>query len=448
MTAARVLLISGNTEDIPAPVYPLGVARLAGAARGAGCEVRQADLLVHGLPGLAKILTEFMPALVGISIRNIDNTDAASPRSYLPGYRAIVDLVRRSTSAPIVLGGSGFSIFPERVMRLLGADYGAAGAGEEAIVSLVDSLDGRRDAYAKGSLIKGAACHARGCPAPALHDPEIVSFYWRRAGMIGIQTKRGCPRQCSYCTYPVIEGRSVHCYDPAWVVGEMERMVVDHGVRYFFMADSTFNIAPDHEAAIAEEIVRRGLRVSWGGFFTPAGLTRDYISTLKRGGLTHVELGSDSLSEDMLVSYRKGFTVGDAVRASEICADAGIYCGHYIMFGGPGETAATVRETIENARGLRRSIMFPFAGVRIYPGTALHDEAVSDGRIAAGHDCLEPVFYMADALSPDGIWEALAAEPSGGARWVLPSEYVAFAPIVEKLRGRGAAGPLWEYLLS
>ena len=61
-------------------------------------------------------------------------------RVFIPGYERIVRLVRDRTAAPIVLGGSGFSIFPGELMSLLGADFGVVGEGE-SISLLVDALE-------------------------------------------------------------------------------------------------------------------------------------------------------------------------------------------------------------------------------------------------------------------------------------------------------------------
>ena len=453
MNRASVLLISPNRERFPAPVYPLALPRLAGALERAGHAARQFDLLAHGAEALPQAVREARPTLVAVSIRNVDNNDSEAPRSYLPDVREAVASVRRETEAPVVLGGSGFSLFPQQFLRELDADYGVVGPGEGALCALADALaDGRSPAGIPGLIVRGGAIpdrvEADGTFAPSSHLPDLVAYYWREAGMIGVQTKRGCPRTCSYCSYPLIDGRSVRLADPGAAVGEMAQLFRDHGVRYFFVVDSLFNLEPEHELAFAEELSRLGAPIQWGAFFAPTRQERGYWDALKRSGLTHVELGTDALSDPMLAAYAKGFSVADAVHTTELCAEIGLYCAHYILFGGPGETPETIRETVANAERLPRCVLFPFAGVRVYPRTAVYAHALASGQVRGEADCFEPRFYFAEGLDAPRIWRLVAEAATGRREWVLPSRYPKLAPMMAHLRRSGAKGPLWEFLVT
>jgi len=460
VTKLTVLIISPNTETFPMPVYPLALPRLAGAVERAGHAARQYDVLVHGIKPLPRLLRETRPDLVALSVRNVDNIDAEAPHTYIGESRELVADVRRHSGAPVVLGGSGFSIFPRRIMQLLEPDFGVVGPGEDALCALLDAL-GNGGTVAKipnliaGDALQGIRPGDEFAPAAApsgtigegKHDPEIVRYYWREGGMIGVQTKRGCPRRCSYCTYPLIEGRALHHAEPQASADEMERLFRDHDVRYFFVVDSVFNLNVEHELAFAEELCRRELPINWGAFFAPVGADGAYWQTLKRSGLTHVELGTDSLSDTMLASYGKGFTVDDAMRTTAMCTDAGLFCAHYIIFGGPGETPDTIRETVANAGRLPRCVLFPFAGVRIYPRTSVYADALRQGRITDEDDCLTPVFYFADGLDAPRIWEIVNGGVGHNHEWVMPSRYPTLARMMQHIRRRGTKGPLWEFLL-
>lgn len=452
MGTLRLLLVSGNTEMFPMAVYPVALAQLAAAVTRAGYPVRQYDVQVHGQGGLAGVLDSYAPDLVGVSIRNIDNVNSQAIRTYLDEYRDLVTLIRGRTKARIVLGGSGFSLFPREILEFLGADFGVVGPGGEALCGLLEALEGGRELSAVPGLIWPGGASPRTAPgnglaAAPLHDPDIVAHYWHKGGVIGIQTKRGCPRDCSYCTYPLIEGRSVQYYDPGVVVDEMERLHRDSGVGYFFVCDSLFNLSPGHEIAFAREIMNRELAVSWGAFFAPVGIEREYLATLKKSGLCHMEFGTDSLSEKMLASYRKGFAVEDVLRASDLCDEQGIHAAHYIMFGGPGETLDSVRETVANAARLKRSVVFPLAGVRVYPGTAVYQTGLDEGLDLKGANPFRPDFYVAPGLDLSGIWRLIDEGKNGAVRWLLPATHAFYIPFVNRLRERGYKGPLWELLL-
>ena len=122
----RILLISANREHIPDPIFPLGLAYVAAAVQRAGHEVAIADLCFgfNPLSDLGKQVGRFQPDIIGLSLRNVDN--AAYPRNvdYLEQHREVVDTLRALTDAPVVLGGSGFSIMPGEYMAVLDADWG------------------------------------------------------------------------------------------------------------------------------------------------------------------------------------------------------------------------------------------------------------------------------------------------------------------------------------
>jgi radical SAM superfamily enzyme YgiQ (UPF0313 family) len=438
-------------------VYPTALPQLASAVVHAGHSVRQFDLLVHGPAALPIALAKSEADLIGISLRNIDNTDSMEVQSYLAGYRDLVRRVRSHTNAPIVVGGSGFSLFPRELMELLDVDYGVVGPGEQSLCALVESLDGNTDVADIPNLITHDIKHNNLHPASAVpsrvafcgrgaHDGRIVEFYWREGGMIGLHTKRGCSRSCIYCTYPIIDGPAVVCAEVGEVVDEIERMVTQWNVRYFFVVDSIFNLDPVREQDMAEEICRRELDISWGAFFAPTEMDSDYLQVLVRSGLTHVEFGTDSLCDHVLSTLRKGFTVDDVVEASSRCRDLGIHCAHYLLFGGPEETSYTIRETMDVASKLGKCVFFPFAGVRIYPGTALFDLAVEEGSIDPEDNLLDPRFYLAQELDAERIWK-IVNKNSNDRQWVLPHRMQSLKPFMRRLRQRGVKGPLWEKLV-
>ena len=138
----RVLLVSANREHIPDPIFPLGLAYVAAATRQADHEVAVADLCFGRRPldTLRHTIRSFRPDAIGLSLRNVDN--AAWPRTtdYLDWHRQVLATVRHSCEAPVILGGSGFSILPEAYLQALHADFGLVGEGEETFPRLLEAL--------------------------------------------------------------------------------------------------------------------------------------------------------------------------------------------------------------------------------------------------------------------------------------------------------------------
>lgn len=156
----NVLLISANTHIHPYPAYPLGLDYVAGALADRH-QVQIVDMNAQGAgDALFDVIEGYAPDVIGFSVRNIDNSDSTHPQGYLSEYRVLIDAIRTRTSSPLVLGGSGFTIFPEELMRALGADYGVIGEGERMSV-LLDALEGRKD----------------GAPIPGIvtrHSPAVI----------------------------------------------------------------------------------------------------------------------------------------------------------------------------------------------------------------------------------------------------------------------------------
>ena len=102
----KILLVSPNTLAIPYPVYPLGLDYVAGSVSYEH-EVKIADLHVVSLEELDRLLVDFSPQIIGLSCRNIDNTEAGESRYFIDTYAALVSRMRTRSNAVIVCGGSG-----------------------------------------------------------------------------------------------------------------------------------------------------------------------------------------------------------------------------------------------------------------------------------------------------------------------------------------------------
>src|SRR5216110_3117625 len=144
---ARVLLVSTNRERQPYPVVPNGLACVASALDAAGHNVRFLDLCFVRDPvkRAREVAQEFRPEIIGVSVRNIDNSDAIALRHYTPEARKVLQGLRSAApQAKIVAGGAAFGVAPEALFRDLAVDYAVAGDGERASVELVRRLlDGK-----------------------------------------------------------------------------------------------------------------------------------------------------------------------------------------------------------------------------------------------------------------------------------------------------------------
>ncbi len=451
----KVLLVSLNRLAVPYPVYPLGLDHVAGALEPRH-QPRILDLCRcpqgEERQAIAEAVREFAPDAVGVSLRNIDNTDAAELRGFLAEMKAVVAAVKQATDAPVVLGGAGYTIFPGDLVEALGADFGIIGEGER-MAELLAALEEERP-------VEGLPFVAvRGRPAaepvpwdgtPRRSDPRLnprLDHYLSRGGMLNLQTKRGCPFRCVYCTYPAIEGRQMRLFAPAEVAATARRLQ-EAGAKYLFITDSVFNAHPEQSLEIGREFRKAGLTIPWGGYFSPRTVPEGYYRELVDCGLTHAEFGTDVLSEAMIARVGKSFTVAEALAAHRAAVEAGVHTAHFLLLGGPGESPETVEETLDNCERLERTALFFFCGMRIYPRTPLFDLALKEGQIQPGQDLLEPVFYRPKSISFEQALERVSARAAGRHNWIVGSGGEKSARLVARLHERGHVGPLWEHLVS
>lgn len=453
----KILLISANYLKAPYPVYPIGLDYVAQALSPAH-EVRVVD--VHGVDGsgwsgpdgLGEQIQGFGPEIVGLSLRNADNTDITGPAGFVAPYRDLVQKIQGISDARIVLGGSGFAIFPREMLAFTRADYGIIGEGER-IRGLVDALQEGND---PGGL-PGVICREEVNPAPPepwphsferRFDPDAphLRYYLKKGGMLNLQSKRGCPFRCVYCTYPYLEGRGMRRIDPekaAQTAIELERA----GAKYLFITDSAFNADYEHSAAVAAAFQKAGLSIPWGGFFTPTAPPEDYYPKLADAGLTHVEFGTESLSDQVLSAYRKPFQRAQVFGAHKSAVDAGLHTAHYLLLGGPGEDGETLSETLSHVDKLPKTVLFVFCGMRIYPHTALYEIAVREGQISPVENLLTPVFYRPPGIEPEAVIERVRRWAQGHPNRVIGGGGEETAGILDTMYERGYTGPLWEHLI-
>jgi radical SAM superfamily enzyme YgiQ (UPF0313 family) len=458
----RVLLVSANRERIPDPIFPLGLAYVAAAARHAGHEVAVADLCFDRAPlqALTDQVRSFHPDLVGLSLRNVDN--AAYPRTvdYLDQHRAVVDVLHDTTTAPVVLGGSGFSIMPQAFMQALDGDWGIAGEAEVAFAALLAALqDGRKPDGITGLFGRDGPI---GCStvaaAPQLrhhgwHDGlrparDLLDYprYIRRGGMGNVQTKRGCVFKCSYCTYPLLEGNRFRTREVADVVDEIEALMHDYGPHRIFFVDSILNFPRGHVESLCEEILRRGVKVRWSCYATPVKLDRHQASLMAAAGCEGIELGTDAVDNGQLRRLGKSFDAGAAERANRYCLEAGLQVCQTLIFGAPGETQASIRATCTVLRRMNPTAVVAMTGVRLYPGTPLTNSLIDQGRIAASAIGLLPAFYVEPEVA-DFLPGYLQQQAYEAGNWVLPGLAAPILPGSQRLlRGLGISGPLWRLL--
>lgn len=470
LSGKRMLLISANTYADPYPIYPLGISYLktAVANRYPALRVDVADMNFTTIEQLADMIKANGYMAVGLSMRNIDNVNYQERNYFVEWYKKLAECIKRSTNAVFHGGGAGYSIFPQLLYRELGLDFGIKGEGEDALCRMIEvmlqygiesgaqlqSLVNDGTIENKMSEIEGLVwCDGKGCirvngrvnyekELDLSFEDECIDYYWEKSGMLNIQTKRGCPHHCIYCSYPIIEGAVVRTLSSERIVNVLKELYHRHKINYVFFTDSVFNMKRSYNYELCQRIIDSGIKISWGAYFSPNKyLTERDLELYKKSGLTHIEFGTESFSDTQLKNYGKEFCWAEVLEKSKICDSLGIFYSHFMILAGYGETEQSLQESYEHSRLLDNTVIFPYIGMRIYPGTKLAEYAMAEGIIKSEADMLKPCFYISKSVDLNKIKPNAKAT---GANWVFPDDPP--QPLMERYRKKKIRGPLWEYL--
>ena len=382
----RVLFLNANETMRPYRVAPLGLAFVASATQAAGHEVRFVDF-----PETAKQRRRFREMVSGwpadylaVGIRNLDNSDFHAFETYLKQPAELVAEARRArTGLKVILGGPAATVDPDVVMQRVKPDHIILGEGEESFPRVLAQLEAGEAMPA----IIGAdgpprtsfrVQHVAAIPAPQLfkwvHD---LHPYLRGDAGYPLQTKRGCPLKCTYCTYGRIEGTRYRVLNPESIADEVEGAMA-RGVRDFEFVDSTFNLPPHHALSVLAALRRRGLAANYVGTgLNPSKLPDELLASMRSIGFRSVILTAESASDTMLASYQKNYRRDRLHEAADLLARHDIKALWVFLIGGPQETPQTVEETlsfIEERIGSPHAVYIT-SGIRIYPGSPIADDA-------------------------------------------------------------------------
>jgi radical SAM superfamily enzyme YgiQ (UPF0313 family) len=406
----KILLLSTNQATTPYPVPPLGLALLYQRLRDA-YQVEFLDGYLLSSDEVRRHLQEFQPDYIGLSIRNIDDMVKGSTHSYLPGILETYLAPIKESRAVLILGGSGFTIFPDELMAVFGADFGITGEAEEALPLLLQALEqGVEPSQIAGVVLPGKKAGIKTTSSLPLDKPfssdlDTLLHYspYSERGAYPIQTKRGCGHRCIYCSYPILEGRTFRKRMVAHVVDEIETTHdrIGNPSLVFEFVDSTFNDPPGHAEAICEEIIRRKLPVTLRTMgMNPVNISDNLLGLMKQAGFAQIDSTPDSASPVMLANYHKNFTIRHLREAARLIREHEMPTMWFFIFGGPGETEETLLESfafIDEYIG-RDDMVHITEGLRIYPRTPLVELAIAEGLIRPETSLLAPFFYVSTQL--------------------------------------------------
>ena len=307
--------------------------------------------------------------LVGIS-----TITSTAPRAY-----AIADRVR-AMGVPVLMGGPHVTYLTEEALEH--ADFVIRGEGESALMAFIDAWERGRDFSAVPNLSLKADGHAvhhpmlpmekdlDAIPYPDLlllkPDPGRVKF----TPPIPVQTSRGCPFDCSFCSVTGMFGKKYRFRSTGNVIEELRRY--DRRGNSVFFYDDNFTADRERTKELLRAMIRERFRFSWTTQVR-ADVARDIelVRLMKKAGCHTVYIGFESVNPGSLDAMKKKQTVADLVQAARVLRRNGIHIHGMFVLGFDQDDWTTVRKTVRFAKKARLSttqflILTPLPGSEFY----------------------------------------------------------------------------------
>jgi len=362
----RILLVHPNYQSGGAEIAgnwpPAWVAYLAGSLRTAGyTDIRFVDAMTN------RLSEDEVRAIVAAEKPDVIGVTAITPSIY-KAERLLQIAKELHPGAVTVLGGiHGTFMYQQVLTEAPWIDVVVRGEGEEIFTSLIRSVDtgswpaGRAKlrgiAYIEGGQIRATPAAPTVRDLDAI-DPDWSLLEWEKYIYIPLGKRvaipnmaRGCPFTCSFCSQWKF-WRDYRVRDPKEVVDEIEKLIRDHDVGFFILADEEPTINRRKFVQFCEELIARDLGILSGINTRVTDVLRDeaLLPLYRRAGLIHVSLGTEAAAQMNLDRFNKETTIAQNKKAVQLLRDAGIVVEAQFIVGLENETAETLEETYRMAR--------------------------------------------------------------------------------------------------
>lgn len=299
----------------------------------------------------------------------------------------------------VVLGGPHPTLFPEQTADDELVDFVVRGEGEETMLELVEVLErGETDfSHIKGICYKQDGKVISTANREFLDMDSLPFVDWSlmspvaldsMKSLIGrVQTSRGCPFKCAFCINVVTNNQKMRYRSPAKVVDEIEHLVKDFGVKRIGIRDEIFLVNRRQAREITEEIIRRGIKITWIAnphirYLRKTWIDDEFLDLLVRAGCDKLQGGGESGSQRILDMLHKTITPDDILNFVKRAKQHGITPLVSFLTGVPGETEEEQLETLRLIWKILEIAPETFingpAMYRPYPGGELYDKCVRE----------------------------------------------------------------------
>lgn len=400
--------------------YPIFLSYAAGALKADGFEVLLIDAPAMRLSRdeVLKKVCEWGPdfSVVDTSTPSIENDVK------------IAEEIKEKTGSPICLVGTHVSALPEETLKLSEQiDFIAVKEYDYTVREIARELKEKKQlTEGDKNSIKGIAFH--GAKKIRITEPRsfiknldeipfvskiykeflsdcINSYFYgsTQYPVMTILTGRGCPYSCAYCVYPqTLVGHKYRLRSVEKVVDEMEYIAHTFPqVKEIFIEDDTLTVNQDRCHHLADEIIRRDLKVTWTTN-SRADVDLSTLVALKKAGLRLLCVGFESGDQKVLDNIGKKLSPVQMIEFGKNAKKAGVLVHGCFLVGNQGETKETLKKTMDLALQINPDTA-QFYPLMVYPGTKAYNWAHKNGYITAQN--------WRDWLTEEGLHKSVVSTP-------------------------------------
>ena len=270
----------------------------------------------------------------------------------------------------IILGGGAVSVFYEQLGNLLPkGTIVSVGEGENLIEKIIsgNSIEDER-CYVAGQKPRNQLIHEqpKGMIKTAC-DYNYIKSIWPKFNWyidsgdyyVGVQTKRGCPHNCCFCVYTVVEGKKVRVNPVDEVIKEMKQLY-DLGVRGFWFTDAQFIPAKKHiqdAKILLQAIKNQGWNdINWAAYIRADNIDHELAQLMVDTGMSYFEIGITSGSQELVRKMRLAYDLNTVLKNCRMLVKSGFknHVSVNYSFNVFDETPNTIRQTIAYHRELEK----------------------------------------------------------------------------------------------
>lgn len=394
-TFASIGMVGLTNVDVNEPI---GICYLAAVAKRAGFQTRVIqqfpDITNNEVLNLVKL---YAPHVVGISTMTFN---------YKNGVRLAQEVKKFLPRSTVVFGGVHATLNPE-IVKDPGVDFAVLGEGEKTFLDLISQVEAGASDFRS---IPGLSYKSNGnvfvtqkrgrltsdelttLPFPDREDLAMTRYKrfslsypapskQRHASM---NFGRGCNYACTFCTSPREWQGGWIGRSPENAVDEIEYLIEKYETNFLFFRDEDILLNKEKLRELCEEILRRGIKISWYCHARVSDINgceisngRELLSLMKKAGCFEIVYGIETGDPDTLSKINKGTTLSQTEMAVKLTQGAGIMTGCLFMIGFPWETKETLLHTLNFARSLKYDrIRVAFATP--FRGTIFYEQAKAD----------------------------------------------------------------------